>query len=165
MTLKIMIQAAAIVYTVIGRYCASYLSHSVEYINWILITCSVQIIAVFSPEHSFVNTTPVKVPFLQCPDVNERPSDTRLAVCPQIICMCQCNVRASVIRVVFMVFAYFVNSLHYLYEWKSWYFTFHMKRHVPVLMNDIFGNICRHIGFLRIINLVHWVILLLDSCV
>jgi len=41
------------------------------------------------------------------------------------------------LRVVRMVFAYFVNSLHYLYNWKSWYFTFHMKRQVPILRNGI----------------------------
>jgi hypothetical protein len=63
MTLKTTIQAAAIVYTVTSRYYASYLSHTVEYINWILITCSVQIITVFSPEHNFANTTPVKILF------------------------------------------------------------------------------------------------------
>jgi len=30
--------------------------------------------------------------------------------------LCQCNVRACVICMVIMVFAYFVNLLHYLYE-------------------------------------------------
>lgn len=60
---KTTIHAAAIAYTITTRYCASYLSHTVEYINWILITCSVQIIAVFSLEHNFVNTTLVKVLF------------------------------------------------------------------------------------------------------
>jgi len=63
MTMKTTIQAAAIVYTVTSRYYASYLSHTVEYINWILITWGVQIIAVFSPEHNFATTTPVNVLF------------------------------------------------------------------------------------------------------
>jgi hypothetical protein len=61
MTLRTTIQDAATVYTVTSRYYASYLSHTVEYINWILMTCSVQIIAVFSPEHSFVYSTLFKV--------------------------------------------------------------------------------------------------------
>jgi hypothetical protein len=59
--LKITRLAAAIVYIVASRYYASYLSHAVEYINWILITCRLQIIAVFSPEHNFVNTTTVTI--------------------------------------------------------------------------------------------------------
>jgi hypothetical protein len=164
MTLKATIQAATIVYTVTSRYYASYLSHTEEYINWILITCSVQIIAVVSPVHNFLRTTPLKVLFGHVRLYTNFPLNAVGYVSTDHVCV---SVMSVLVWCVLCLWSSRILWTHYI---------IYMTEKVGILHSiwrgtyqfwgmTLFNNICRHIGFLRIVNLVHWVTVLLDSCV